>query len=106
MRLSQQEVQSILRNVQKNMGTIPSSIYLFGSRLSDSKRGGDIDLVILVLSEHYSESILKKLNLKFDLELAMGDQRVDITIATKEKILEDPFLASITDEWICLNPCI
>ncbi len=44
MRLTQQEIQIIKSTVREMMGE-KASVWLFGSRVDDSKRGGDIDLV-------------------------------------------------------------
>jgi predicted nucleotidyltransferase len=48
MRLSKNQIAAILR--AKELFFPNSEIYLFGSRIDSSKRGGDIDLYIL--SEH------------------------------------------------------
>ena len=45
MRLQSKEIQTILR-VAKDIYGDGVKVYLFGSRLDDKKRGGDIDLLI------------------------------------------------------------
>ena len=45
MRLSKEEIEKIKEIVTENFGE--AKIYLFGSRLDESKRGGDIDLFII-----------------------------------------------------------
>ena len=45
MRLKKQEIQTILQ-VAKNIYGQKVKVYLFGSRLDNTKRGGDIDLLI------------------------------------------------------------
>lgn len=44
MRLSNRIINIIQENIIKSFGNV--SIYLFGSRTDDNKRGGDIDLAI------------------------------------------------------------
>ena len=45
MRLNSKEIQSIVRIAKEIYGE-DVSVYLFGSRTDDTKRGGDIDLLI------------------------------------------------------------
>ena len=45
MRLQKQEIQTILQ-VAKSIYGQKVKVYLFGSRLDNTKRGGDIDLLI------------------------------------------------------------
>ncbi len=44
MRLSQKEQQEIKKILEENFGDV--KIYIFGSRLDDSKKGGDIDIFL------------------------------------------------------------
>ena len=52
------------------------SVYLFGSRVDDSKKGGDIDLY-LVLEEH-TNLFEKKLKFLSQIKKELGDQKIDI----------------------------
>jgi len=51
-------------------------IYLFGSRVDDSKKGGDIDLY-LVLSD-FDNLFEKKLKFLSRVKRELGDQKIDI----------------------------
>ena len=44
MRLSKQIIKILKTNIQKSFGK--DTLYLFGSRTDDTKRGGDIDLAV------------------------------------------------------------
>ena len=44
MRLSKRIINIVQENINKSFGNV--NIYLFGSRVDDSKKGGDIDLAI------------------------------------------------------------
>ena len=44
MRLSKRVIKIIEDNIKKSFGNV--NVYLFGSRVDNSKRGGDIDLAI------------------------------------------------------------
>ena len=55
-------------------------IYVFGSRVDDTKRGGDIDLYLCPTKQYDNERELKR---KFQLLLEeyLGEQKIDIVIA-------------------------
>jgi predicted nucleotidyltransferase len=52
------------------------SLYLFGSRVDDSLRGGDIDLFIELKDK--SDLFEKKIKFLACLKRAIGDQRIDV----------------------------
>ena len=45
MRLSDKEIEIIQKSTKECLGK--ATVYLFGSRLSDVKKGGDIDLYVI-----------------------------------------------------------
>ena len=51
-------------------------MYLFGSRTDDSKRGGDIDL--MVRSEGDAKGVLAKVKMAARLKYLLGDRKIDI----------------------------
>ena len=55
-------------------------IYLFGSRVDDSKKGGDIDLYF-VLQEH-SNLFEKKIKFLSRVKRELGEQKIDIVFNT------------------------
>ena len=69
MRLSKKEIQVILR-VAKEIYGEGVEIYLFGSRINDEKKGGDIDLLVRGSSER--KGVLAR------LKYFLGDQKIDI----------------------------
>lgn len=68
-------------------------IYLYGSRVDDSKKGGDIDLLVLSRSLTFQE----KLRLRAKLSECLGDQKVDLTVATDT---HKPFMRLALNEGI------
>jgi predicted nucleotidyltransferase len=80
MRLTQQEIQIIKSSVHEVMGE-NASVWLFGSRVDDSKRGGDIDLFIETDLYDPAEKALKTAQLWAKLQLRLGEQRIDIVLA-------------------------
>ncbi|SVC06839.1 uncharacterized protein METZ01_LOCUS259693 [marine metagenome] len=73
-----------------------ATVILFGSRTSDSTKGGDIDL--LVISETLTGRDLRKI--KIHLQDQLGMQRFDIVLTTSD--LSDPFAKMAFEEGISL----
>lgn len=62
------------------------TILLFGSRVDDSKKGGDIDLYLqLAHPLSPSEQLEKKAQFKLKLYEALGEQKIDIIIAKDQQ---------------------
>jgi len=60
-------------------------IYLFGSRVDDSKKGGDIDLY-LVVNEY---SLKKKLKFLAKIKKVLGEQKIDVVFnKDKNRLIE------------------
>jgi len=87
MRLSTQEV-SVLKHELHSLSN-SAQLYLFGSRVDDSKRGGDIDL--LVIDSHLTKKDLRLLRIAFFKHF--GEQKLDIVLDNGE--LRDPFVKYI-----------
>lgn len=75
MRLTNKEIQ-IIRQVAQQVYGEKVEVYLFGSRTDDSKRGGDIDLLIRSHSDH--RNVLSRVRMAAQLKLQLGDQKIDI----------------------------
>lgn len=95
MRLNQKEISSLLKVFENFQLLSECKVFLFGSRLDKQKKGGDIDL-LLVCPEHlYSNILENKFRIKSELEFVVGEQRVDLTLATPQKLETELFLKSI-----------
>ena len=80
MRLTDDEIKAIkdtFYDVFKD-----GAIYLFGSRVDDTKRGGDIDLYI-ELTDKLSDEDIRSKKSKFKLKLydKIGEQKIDIVVS-------------------------
>jgi predicted nucleotidyltransferase len=76
MRLTPTEQQVIRDASLQRFGVRPR---LFGSRVDDTKRGGDIDLYIETqLSPE--DAFSREMHLSADLYLALGDRKIDIVV--------------------------
>lgn len=78
MRLTPEQTRIIRTKVKAMFGS-SACVSLFGSRLIDTERGGDIDLYVEV--DHALENRAASASrLAAELQLAMGDQRIDVVV--------------------------
>ena len=102
MRLSTEEITGIIQALNPHI-TEPSTLYLYGSRVDDQRRGGDIDLLILT-SKNEREVLMKKKHILLcDIKEKIGEQRIDLTIANQEDADKEPFLKIILEEAVVLS---
>lgn len=86
MRLSQFQIDTIKNLAKKHFGSA-TSVSLFGSRIDDHKKGGDIDLFI----KNKDESVLTvegKIHFLAELKLKIGDRKIDVVFdnaSTRQK---------------------
>jgi len=73
MRLKKWEIDIILKNAKKIFGK-EVKVYLFGSRIDDTKKGGDIDLYV----ESDDVSYDKQSKFWISLQIGLGEQKIDI----------------------------
>lgn len=78
MRLSQQ-TQQIIRNTVREVFGDEANVKLFGSRINDDARGGDIDLLV-ELPSITAEIERKTMQLTARLQLRIGDQPIDVLV--------------------------
>jgi predicted nucleotidyltransferase len=80
MRLTQHEIKAINKTFIDVFED--GNIYLFGSRVDDTKKGGDIDLYIVLPYKLNAKEILeKKSEFKLQLYSLLGEQKIDIVIS-------------------------
>lgn len=76
MRLQTNEIQTIIKEARNIYGA-DVSVYLFGSRTDDSKRGGDIDILIRTDREE-KMGVLARIRMIARLKLLLGDRKIDV----------------------------
>lgn len=77
MRITGQEINSIKEAARTCFGET-SKVFLFGSRVHDHKKGGDIDLYIQPDNHQYLFN--KKLEMLAMLYQSIGEQKIDIIV--------------------------
>jgi predicted nucleotidyltransferase len=104
MRISKKEVDSIIEALSVFIININAELRLYGSRVDDHAKGGDIDLLLIVSAKDFaSQLIYKKPEILVAIKKLLGERRVDLTITTFAEISEDPFLKSIIPKSILLK---
>lgn len=78
MRLTSEQIQIIREMVREHLGDT-ARVRLFGSRVDDSARGGDIDLYIEV-DQVLDNRAAAASRLAAQLQLVLGDQRIDVVL--------------------------
>jgi len=79
MRLSDQQCSVIRTAVADNFGA-GANVWLFGSRVDDTARGGDIDLYIEAATDNADEIVESKLQFLVTLHKKLGEQKIDVVI--------------------------
>lgn len=82
MRLTEHQQTVIKQTLQKHFGR-HSDIRLFGSRIDDNARGGDIDLYIEPEIQSAEQIVEAKLNALVELHIKLGEQKIDLVINRK-----------------------
>jgi uncharacterized protein len=100
MRLKQSDIDAI-KEVTKAVFGENAIVILFGSRTTDSLKGGDIDLLIHC-DRTISRSEKYQLNIKFLVQLKKrnGDQKIDVLIDRGQ--LHKNFIQHVINEGIQL----
>ncbi len=78
MRITENEISVIKILAQKTFGK-GTLVFLFGSRIDDDKKGGDIDLFI-TNKEKSKLTISSKIEFLAELKLLIGEQKIDVVL--------------------------
>ena len=90
MRLTQFEINHIKKAFLEVFEA--GNIYLFGSRVDDEQRGGDIDLY-LKPSKTFMDVYDRKIKFLIKLDEYIGEQKIDVIVAKdKNKLIEQEAL--------------
>ena len=104
MRLTPQQTTGIIMAVAPFLIEHKAELRLYGSRVRDDLRGGDIDLLLLLKD---ADLILKLVENKHYLISAIkqyiGDQKIDLLITDHHALNHDAFLKMIFPESLILK---
>ena len=79
MRLTPDQ-QSSIRTIAAETFGDEASIWLFGSRVDDNKRGGDIDLLIETQESDVTAIVHAELAFLTKLQMKLGEQKIDVLV--------------------------
>lgn len=92
MRLTPEQA-TIIKNASQQIYGAGTEVFLFGSRVDDSLKGGDIDLY--VVPESNNSELQQRLQLHAALQQQLGEQSIDIIIATDPtRLIEQQAIAT------------
>jgi predicted nucleotidyltransferase len=84
MRLSKHECATIKSQVKSVFGQ-EAQVFLFGSRVDDLKKGGDIDLFIKISDQ--SNLLTKKIRFLARVKKILGEQKIDVVFNQNDQRL-------------------
>ncbi len=93
MRLAEFEIRAIKEAVY--LEDENADIYIFGSRVDDDAKGGDIDILVI------SQKLLQKdsRRIKYNLYDKLGEQKIDIVIAKDDSY---PFVSMVLEKGVLI----
>ncbi|HDR52782.1 MAG TPA: nucleotidyltransferase domain-containing protein [Mariniphaga anaerophila] len=96
MRLSPFEIETINKIARKHFGQ-GTTVYLFGSRTDDTKKGGDIDLFMNNVNEAVF-TIEAKIHFLAELKTKIGDRKIDVVFDNANTKLKKNFYRSVNQQ--------
>ena len=89
MRLTAAERRAIVEEIRKKAPN--AEIYLYGSRVDDELKGGDIDVLAIARDFEWGD----KIDVLIAIKARIGEQRIDLKMVTPEEAGGDAFVQSI-----------
>ena len=104
MRLTHAQMTGFVTALSPYIKSHCAELRLYGSRVDDNKKGGDIDLLLLTDTLELAQQLREQKHyLLASIEKQIGEQKVDLLIASKEEESEHVFLRMILPESVVLH---
>jgi len=87
MRLTDTQIHTIEETVASVLGDSSAEVILFGSRVDDTAKGGDIDLLIQT-QMHLDNRTSMASKIAAGLQIKLGDQKIDILLVDADTQLQ------------------
>jgi len=92
MRLTAQQHTAIRQAVTEAFGA-DALVWLFGSRVNDNKRGGDIDLLIKTSQMDINAMTRAEIGFLTRLNMTLGEQKIDVLLDCPSRKTRPPIFA-------------
>jgi predicted nucleotidyltransferase len=103
MRLTTNQIEGIILALAP-FAAPPAELRLYGSRVRDDLKGGDIDLLLIVETEVAANTFLENKHILLSaIKKNIGDQKIDLTIAFQKQVAQDAFLQMVFPKSIILH---
>ncbi len=89
MRLTDQQRTIIRGTVAETFG-VGAHVWLFGSRVDDNKRGGDIDLLIETDQIDVDDIVRAEIAFLVKIQMKLGEQRIDVLLDYPSRKIQSP----------------
>jgi predicted nucleotidyltransferase len=89
MRLTAQQQATVRATVAETFGS-DAQVRLFGSRVDDTKRGGDIDLLISTTQSDVATLMRAEIALLTKLQMKLGEQKIDVLLDYPSRKVRPP----------------
>lgn len=89
MRLSEQQQTEIVSAVRQAFGS-DSRVWLFGSRVDDTARGGDIDLYVESAISDAEQFVEARLGMLARLHRQLGERKIDVAVRRAQSTADVP----------------
>ena len=104
MRLTNTQVDGIIDAITPFIKGTEVELKLYGSRVDDALKGGDIDLLLITEIEEQALNLIKEKHyLLAKIKNNIGDQKIDLKIASKHNVDSDAFLKMVIPTSISLK---
>ena len=102
MRLTIKQKQAIIQNFLQDFAGIDAELWLFGSKIDDNAKGGDIDLLIKCYQLEYG--LLSDLVNKYSIHLQkqIGPRKIDIVLDYNPDLANREIIINATQSGILL----
>ncbi len=103
MRLKDAEIMGIVNGIEPFLTIFPVNLRLYGSRVDDNKKGGDIDLMLIVPADAKDHMKEIKHKILTEIKKNIGDRKIDLLIFDSFSLESDPFIALVFPSSISLK---